>query len=227
MICVKCGGRSVFPAINEAPDGACDWRKCMSCGMRWDPTKDVLDTVKRAFEEWQPGEETDRVNVHGDDETDERGLALDDNAALDVLDDLDEPVVTQIDLAMKDVLVKRGPKMKKAKEVRMAIGGTCTTRGCRTGAAHDSVKCEKHRDIQREKNAQYQGRALKGQPGRPKKVADAVVHVPARREPDTLPTPRPVVMNGNVFSVLDAAIVSATADVQALERTREILARQQ
>lgn len=50
--------------------------------------------------------------------------------------------------------------------------------------------------------------------------------VPAVVEPKTLATPRPVMTSGGVLSVLDAAIVSAQADIEALERTREILARQ-
>lgn len=230
MRCVKCDGVSVFPAMNEAPKGVRDWRKCLSCGKRWDPTTaEALDTVKLAFEEWQPGEDEDSVNVHGEDEADARGPALDDNADLDVMDDLEEPVMTSSELAMKDVLVNRGPK-KKAREVRMAIGETCTARGCRDGAAPDSVKCERHRDIQREKNAKYQGRSIPVKPGR-KAAPAASVTVPAKRELETLAIPRPItvsgqVMNGDVLRVLDAAIVSATADVQALERTREILSRQ-
>lgn len=126
----------------------------------------------------------------------------------------------------------------------MAIGGRCTTRGCQDAAADDSVKCPRHRDIQRVKNANYQGRPVpvsplksvtagggqrstpNGKPGRPKKLPAPVVSVPAMRELETLPTPRPVALRGDVLSILDAAIVSASEDVQALERTREILSRQ-
>lgn len=46
------------------------------------------------------------------------------------------------------------------------------------------------------------------------------------REPETLPAPRPVGQRGAVLSLLDSAIVSAHADVQALERVRAILSRQ-
>lgn len=58
------------------------------------------------------------------------------------------------------------------------------------------------------------------------KAKGARVAVPAVVEPETLATPRPVLTNGSVLSVLHGAIVSAQADIEALERTRAILARQ-
>lgn len=211
MICPKCGGQSVFPAMNEAPEWVRDWRKCLSCGKRWDPiTIDDVDTIKRAFEEWQPDEDEDSVNVHGDDETVE-DEADEDEELLDLNDSL-------------ETLVDR-EKRRQPKEGRMAIGGRCTARGCTDDAAEDSVKCARHRDIQREKNAKYQGRSIPVKPGR-KEPRAAVVSVPEKREPETLPTPRPVGQRGDVLSILDSAIVNAHADVQALERTREILYRQ-
>lgn len=211
MICPKCGGQSVFPAMNEAPDGARDWRKCLSCGKRWDPTTaEALATVAQAFEEWQPDEDEDAGASQDEDSVD--GEELSD------LDGEDEPLPT---LAMRDVRVRRVTQ----KEGGMAIGGRCTARGCTDDAAEDSVKCARHRDIQREKNEKYQGRSIPVKPGR-KAPRAAVVSVPAKREPETLPTPRPVGQRGDVLIILDSAIVSAHADVQAIERTREILSRQ-
>jgi hypothetical protein len=49
---------------------------------------------------------------------------------------------------------------------------------------------------------------------------------PALVDTDAAATPRPI-LRGDVLGVLDAAIVSATADIEALERTRVILARMQ
>lgn len=216
MRCPKCDGQSVFPAMNEAPDGARDWRKCMSCGMRWDPTKDVIDTVKRAFEEWQPDEQTARVNVHGEDEANDREIALDDDVDLEELGDLDEPVVTPLDLAMKDVLVKRGSKKKEKNAMPKFVSDAHRERWL----AGQKLS----RQLKQDAAGGGHGNA-KRRPGRPKKVSAQAVSVPAVREPETLLTPRPVMMNGSVLSVLDAAIVSAQADIEALERTRGILAR--
>lgn len=224
MRCVKCDGVSVFPAMNEAPKGVRDWRKCLSCGKRWDPTTaEALDTVKLAFEEWQPGEDEDSVNVHGDDEADERGLALDDHADLDVMDDLDEPVMTSSELAMKDVLVERGRKKKEKDAMPKFVSEEHRQRWIEGQRLS--------RKLKQEAAGVRRGSKPKGKPGRPRKLPDAGVSVPARREPETLAIPRPIVVNGQVMHgdvqrVLDAAIVSATADVQALERTREILLRQ-
>lgn len=242
MICPKCGGQSVFPAMNEAPEGVRDWRKCLSCGKRWDPiTVDDVDTIKRAFEEWQPGDEADEATRQDEAETIDREIALDEADEFESLESLEEPVVSPTDLAMKDVLVKRE---RKKKEDRMAIGGRCTARGCQDDAASDSVKCPHHRDVQRVRNANYQGRPVpahlaksvaagggqrstpKGKPGRSKAVPASVVSVTVAHVPETLSTPRPVVQYDGVLNVIDAAIVSAQADVHALERTREILSRQ-
>lgn len=38
MTCPKCGGRSIFDALGEAPAHVEEWKKCMSCGNRFDPT---------------------------------------------------------------------------------------------------------------------------------------------------------------------------------------------
>lgn len=116
MICVKCGGQSVFPAMNEAPDGARDWRKCLSCGKRWNPlTDEDLSTIKRAFEEWQPGDDERESGGEGAFDAEDRRIALEHADAFDDLDPLDEPAASPTDLAMNDVLVKRGRK-KKEKE---------------------------------------------------------------------------------------------------------------
>lgn len=218
MICVKCGGPSVFPAMNEAPEGVRDWRKCLSCGKRWDPTTDdALDTVKRAFEEGQPeGEFGDAERDEGFDAEDRR-IAHDHAEAFDDLNPMDEPVVTPIDLAMKDVLVKRGRKKKEAQAMPKFVSEEHRERWI----AGQKLS----RQLKQEAVGGGQGEA-KRKPGRPKKTPDAVVSVPAMREPETLATPRPVTMNGSVLSVLDAAIVSAQADIEALKRTREILSRQ-
>lgn len=115
MDCQKCGGQSVFPAMNEAPEGVRDWRKCLSCGKRWDPTEDVLDTVKRAFEEWQPEEGDGESGGEEGFNAEDRRIAREHADAFDDLDLMDEPVTSPTDLAMTDVLVKRGRK-KKEKE---------------------------------------------------------------------------------------------------------------
>lgn len=94
MTCPKCQSGSVFDAMGEAPIGVTAWKKCLACGKRWDPTttaevKAVVDTVKRAFKEWQPPAETVEL---GEDERDE----------------LEETLVeSPAKLAMKDVLVQR------------------------------------------------------------------------------------------------------------------------
>lgn len=211
MICVKCGGQSVFPAMNEAPDGACDYRKCMSCGMRWDPTKDVLDTVKRAFEEWQPDEQTDEAARHDEAETIDREIALDN---VDEFDDLDEPIVSPLDLAMKDVLVRRGRKKKEKPAMPKFVSEAHRERWIAGQKLSRKLKREA---------AAGGTRLPKGKRGRPRKVSTETVDVPAIREPETLADPRPVVHYDGVLNVIDAAIVQRKAELHVLERTREIL----
>lgn len=213
MRCPKCDGESVFPAMNEAPEGVRDWRKCLSCGKRWDPTTDeALDTVKRAFEEWQPEEDDEaRAADPDEDETIEQDLDVEEP------EDLDEPVVTSLDLAMKDVLVRRGRKKKEAQAMPKFVSEEHRERWI----AGQKLS----RQLKRDAAGGGHGQAKK-KPGRPKRVPAAVVSVPAMREPETLATPRPVQQNGQVLSVLDAVIVDLHADVAALERTREILSRQ-
>lgn len=219
MMCPKCGGQSVFPAMNEAPDGVRDYRKCMSCGMRWDPTKDVIDTVKRAFEEWQPGDDERESGGECACDAEDRQIALEHVDAFDDLDPLDEPAASPTDLAMTDVLVKRGRKKKEKEPMPKFVSEAHRQRWI----AGQKLS----RQLKREAAGGGQRTEATRKPGRPKKLPAAVVSVPARREPETLPPPRPVALRGDVLSLLDGAIVSAQADVHALERAREILSRMQ
>lgn len=154
--------------MNEAPDGVRDWRKCLSCGMRWDPNADALETVKRAFEEWQPEEEEERVAGDGDDH---EPLALDpERDEYDEREELaDEPVMSPLDLAMKDVLVKRGRKKRED--------------------AMPKFVSEEHRErwiagqklsrkLKREAAGGGQESMAKKRPGRPRKVSAADMSVP-------------------------------------------------
>jgi len=218
MICVKCGGQSVFPAMNEAPDGVRDWRKCMSCGKCWDPNADVLDTVKRAFEEWQPDEATEEAG--GDDgfDAEDRRIAHDHADAFDDLDPLEEPVVSPLDLAMKDVRVRREPKKKEKAVMPKFVSEEHRERWIAGQKLSRKLKREA---------AGGQETTAKKKPGRPRKSPAAVVSVPAMREPETLPTPRPLVTAGSaLMSVLDNAIQRATCELDTLERAKAILMRQ-
>jgi hypothetical protein len=220
MICPKCGGQSVFPAMNEAPDGARDWRKCMSCGKRWNPlTDDDVETIKRAFDEWQPGGEGGGESGGEDGfDAEDRRIAREHADAFDELDLMDEPVASPTDLAMTDVLIKRGRKKKEKEPMPKFVSEEHRARWM----AGQKLS----RQLKQEADGGGQGNAAKRKPGRPKKLSAPVVSVPAMREPEALPAPRPVGQRGDVLSILDSAIVSAHADVQALERVRAILSRQ-
>lgn len=219
MDCPKCGGQSVFPAMNEAPKGVRDWRKCLSCGKRWDPiADDDVDTIKRAFEEWQPEDGVGESGGEDSFDAEDRRLAHDHADAFDDLDLMDEPVTSPTDLAMTDVLVKRGRKKKEKEPMPKFVSEEHRARWM----AGQKLS----RQLKQEAAGVGQGNAAKRKPGRPKKLPAPVVSVPAMRDPETLPAPRPVGQRGDVLTILDGAIVSAHADVQALERVRAILSRQ-
>lgn len=108
----------------------------------------------------------------------------------------------------------------------MASGGICTKKGCEDGAAEDSVQCARHRDIQREKNAKYQGRAdgISARAHKPRASAARDKDLPAIVGPPSRVT-RPVVVNGSTMSLLNEALAAAQADVEALVRARAIVER--
>lgn len=226
MICVKCGGQSVFPAMNEAPDGVRDYRKCMSCGMRWDPTKDVIDTVKRAFEEWQPGDDERESGGEGACDAEDRRIALEHVDAFDEFDPMDEPAASPTDLAMTDVLVKRGRKKKEKEPMPKFVSEAHRQRWI----AGQKLS----RQLKREAAGGGQRTEAPRKPGRPKKLPAAGVSMSAvvKAQPSVVaaeagPIDGVCVFDraGELMSVLDASLASAQADVHALERTREILMR--
>ena len=121
----------------------------------------------------------------------------------------------------------------------------CTKKNCPEEAAADSVRCPKHRDMKRVKNAKANGRTLP--PGIatttrkytrriPLSVPDskAVAPMPATRTaPITLAEPtivnvsqgRRMDLDGEEVSVLDSFIGKLEVDLQILHAAKEVMER--
>lgn len=128
-------------------------------------------------------------------------------------------------LVMKAVRAKRGHSEQANMEEPMgsALEGTCSKKNCEEPAAPDSVRCVKHRDMQRASNEAYAAKQNKkaGKPApqqgarKPKTAAPAIATHPAS----------PVSNGHGEFDAtgLDAAIEALRHDLASLERAREIL----
>ena len=115
------------------------------------------------------------------------------------------------------------PVKQKQLEVTMALGQTCTH--CDQPAAEDSVKCPRHRDIQKRANQNYA-----------KKVAEAAGKIPKKvgrpkqekAEPPTgLIEYKPAVpqVSSPTLTLIDQTIAMLQADMDALTRAREVMRR--
>lgn len=132
---------------------------------------------------------------------------------------------------------------KKEPQKKEKIMARCTKGQCPDEAAEDSVRCPKHRDMQRAYTAKFQGRALPAG-GKPKRkytrrqpvgsaAPTAVALVPAKRANAPIVLAEPTIVNGkpvrhadldgNVLTILDAAIQTYASDHAALVRAKEIL----
>lgn len=216
MICPKCGGRSVFDASGEAPDGVEDWKKCMSCGKRWSPTS---QPVRVAVVEGR-----ERFSGEDDVELDARAAAHSaedrESAEFDLGDDGNETTER-----LDGVQRKCGRPSGSGKPVKEASMGAWTEEAR-----------ERHRQRMREA---WEARRA-GTPGKVKRFknethrkADQVARRIAKQLAGGGTMPAVVeaaplvatVASGNVLTLLDRLLSEAQADVQALERVREMLMR--
>lgn len=195
MICPKCGGRSVFDASGEAPDGVEDWKKCMSCGKRWSPTSQPV-----------------RVAAHSAEDRESAEFDLGDDG-------------TETTERLDGVQRNRGRPAGSGKPVKEASMGVWTEEAR-----------ERHRQRMRES---WEARRA-GTPGKVKtfknethRKADQVARRIAKQLAGGGTMPAVVeaaplvatVASGNVLTLLDRLLSEAQADVQALERVREMLMR--
>ena len=147
------------------------------------------------------------------------------------------------DLVALVMQVARGAPAEQKLERIMA---KCTKNNCPSDAAADSVRCPKHRDMQRVQNAQYKGRALP--PGGKRRkytrriplggiggtVSTAGATMPATRTaPITMAEPtivngsqgRRMDLDGEEVSVLDSFIGKLEVDLQILHAAKEVMER--
>ena len=134
------------------------------------------------------------------------------------------------DLVRLVMQVAREHQATQKKETTMA---RCTKGSCPDEAADDSVRCPKHRDMQRASNEHYQGRAGSAA-GKPKRKYTRRLPLGGTRstavatiEPKVVSaTPvRRADLNGNVLTVLDVLLQKMASDTAAVERTKELLER--
>lgn len=99
----------------------------------------------------------------------------------------------------------------------------CTKKSCPDESAEDSVRCPKHRDMQRAQNAKYLGRALTS-PTRTYTKKSTTEAMPTHHT--TMPVPaRRVDLNGNALTLMDRAITSLEIELATLKSAREIMVK--
>lgn len=212
MTCPKCGSERIALAHEEAPPWAKSWTKCFACGKRWN---------------------LDGGPPKGKWDTDEDAEDLDETPA---------PVkLAGDDLVSKIMSLARNPQPIQKKEKPMK-GMICTKKNCGAPAADDSVRCPKHRDMQRAHNAKFQGRTLPASATLKRKYTrrtpqgggtdqTVVATLPAKRaaapivlaEPQEI-NPRPSTKGSRLFS-LERGIEQCEADLVILRSAKEILER--
>ena len=115
----------------------------------------------------------------------------------------------------------------------------CTKGKCPDDAAEDSVRCPKHRDEQRARNAKFNGRADPGKSTRkyvrrrqPDQFAEvAIIHAKGTA-PITLAEPtivnppaRSLGLNGQPVTIMDSVIARLQGDLQTLLAAKEVMER--
>lgn len=137
MTCPKCGSLNIAGAPDEAPPWATQWTKCFACGKRWN------------LEGGQP------KTTGEDDDTEELDVSTSPKRT-------GEDIVKLVmDLSRQS---KPGPKAGPIDTKEMTMRPRCTKGSCEDESAEDSVRCPKHRDLQRAQNAKFQGRAVSHAP---------------------------------------------------------------